>query len=47
LTPTATAATQSCEVNKVKIRMADVAQIEPEQRWAVLAGRLDQRLPIR
>jgi DNA primase len=32
------------DVNKVKIRMADAAQIEPEQRWAVLAGRLDQRL---
>jgi hypothetical protein len=32
------------DVNKVKIRMADAAQIKPHQRWVALAGRLDQRL---
>ena len=28
----------------VKIRMAGAVQMEPQQRWAVLAGELDQRL---
>lgn len=32
------------DVNNVNIGQAGAAQIEPEQRWAVLASRLDQRL---
>jgi DNA primase catalytic core len=31
-------------VNEVKKRLADAAPIRPEQRWAALAGQLDQRL---
>jgi DNA primase len=31
-------------VNDVKRRLTDVAQIPPEQQWAVLADQLDQRL---
>ena len=27
------------------MRMADAAQIKPDQRWAVLAAQPDQRLP--
>jgi hypothetical protein len=40
----ATAAKPLRDVNNVNIGLARAAQIEPEQRWAVLAGRLDQRL---
>jgi DNA primase catalytic core len=32
------------EVNKVKIRIVGAAQMQPQQRWAMLAGELDQRL---
>jgi DNA primase len=31
-------------VNEVKKRLAEAAPIRPEQRWAALAGQLDQRL---
>jgi hypothetical protein len=31
-------------VNEVKKRLAEAAPIGPEQRWAALAGQLDQRL---
>jgi DNA primase catalytic core len=31
-------------VNEVKTRLIGAAQIRPEQRWAALAGQLDQRL---
>jgi hypothetical protein len=31
-------------VNDVKTRLTGAAQIPPEQRWAALAGQLDQRL---
>ena len=31
-------------VNEVKRRLTGAAQIRPEQRWAALAGQLDQRL---
>jgi DNA primase catalytic core len=31
-------------VNDIKKRLAEVAPIRPEQRWAALAGQLDQRL---
>ena len=31
-------------VNDVKRRLTEAAQIRPEQRWAALAGQLDQRL---
>ena len=31
-------------VNEVKKRLTGAAQIRPEQRWAALAGQLDQRL---
>jgi DNA primase catalytic core len=31
-------------VNEVKARLIGAAQIRPEQRWAALAGQLDQRL---
>jgi DNA primase len=32
-------------VTEVKKRLAEAAPIRPEQRWAALAGQLDQRLP--
>jgi DNA primase catalytic core len=32
-------------VNDIKKRLAEAAPIGPEQRWAALAGQLDQRLP--
>ena len=32
------------EVNEVKRRLAEAAEIRPEQRWAALARQLDQRL---
>jgi hypothetical protein len=32
-------------VNEVNRRLADAPPIGPEQRWAALAGQLDQRLP--
>ena len=31
-------------VNDIKKRLAEAAPIGPEQRWAALAGQLDQRL---
>jgi DNA primase len=31
-------------INEVKRRLAEAAPIRPEQRWAALAGQLDQRL---
>jgi hypothetical protein len=31
-------------VNDIKKRLAEAAAIRPEQRWAALAGQLDQRL---
>jgi hypothetical protein len=42
--PRRAAATPLQGVNEVKRRLTEAADIPPEQRWAVLAGQLDQRL---
>jgi DNA primase len=42
--PRRSAGTPLQAVNEVKRRLTEAAQIPPEQRWAVLAGQLDQRL---
>jgi DNA primase catalytic core len=43
--PRRAAATPLQGVNEVKRRLTEAAQIPPEQRWLVLAGQLDRRLP--
>jgi DNA primase catalytic core len=44
INPRRAAATPLQGVNEVKRRLTGGAQIPPEQRWAVLAGQLDERL---
>ncbi len=44
LDPRRAAANPLHSVNEVKKRLAEPAPIGPEQRWAALAGQLDQRL---